>query len=284
MPCSHCLRTRLLSGKYPCPTLSLSTTLSPPSFSLLSLLPPYSYTPPPRHSFSVSLSLFLFLVFVYLGFVPGISPVSLPAPRRLHPLDEQHAYPQPPSSSHPATLTPSHPHPALPRVLLSNCLPRELVPVSANRIEGTYFLNRAVAQRGDIAFSTIEPAFTYGVHTLPQVIEPTHCTCMLWRIKHFDQSPCRHVLQHVAAAHRLVAAGSVWLLPHRRIFFFTAVAKQSRLSCLTCEIFVIFTEVPDTILSLFSPLRNPLRSVWKGNRFVWSGIPYLNNPLHWGII
>lgn len=196
MPCSHCLCTRLLSGKYPCPTLSLSTTLSPPSFSFLSLLPLYSSTPhPPDTLFlclSPSLFLFLSLVFVYLGFVPGISPVSLPAPRRLHPLDEQHAYPpKPPSSSHPATLTPSHPHPALPRVLLSNCPPRELVPVSANQIEGTYFLNRAVAQRGDIAFSTVESAFTYGVHTLPQVIEPTHCTCMLWRSEPFDQSLCR---------------------------------------------------------------------------------------------
>lgn len=99
--------------------------------------------------------------------------------------------PQPPSSSHPATLTPSHPHPALPRVLLSNCPPQEPVPVSANQIEGTYFLNRVVAQRGDIAFSTVEPAFTYGVHTLPQVIEPAHCTCTLWRIEPFDQSPCR---------------------------------------------------------------------------------------------
>lgn len=48
------------------------------------------------------------------------------------------------------------------------------------------------------------------------------------------------------------------LLPGRLqeffIFFFTAVAKQSSLSCLlTCETFVIFTDVPDTILSLFSP-------------------------------
>lgn len=113
MPCSHCLYTRLLSGKYPCPTLSLSTTLSPPSFSLLSLLPPYSSTPP--HSFSVSLSLFLSLVFVYLGFVPGISPVSLPAPRRLHPLDEQHTSPPtplfiPPCNTH--TLPPTSRPPA----------------------------------------------------------------------------------------------------------------------------------------------------------------------------
>lgn len=190
MPCSHCLCTRLLSGKYPCPTLSLSTTLSPPSFSFLSLLPLYSFTPPPPHTLFLCLSPSLLCLFIWD--LCQVFPQSVCLhPEGSIPLTNNTPTPQPPSSSHPATLTPSHPHPALPRVLLSNCPPRELVPVSANQIEGTYFLNRVVAQRGDIAFSTVESAFTYGVHTLPQVIEPTHCTCMLWRSEPFDQSPCR---------------------------------------------------------------------------------------------
>lgn len=158
-------------------------TLPPPS---LFLYPPLSDT------LFLCLSPSFSLLCLFIWDLCQVFPQSVCLhPEGSIPLTNNTPTPQPPSSSHPATLTPSHPHPALPRVLLSNCPPRELVPVSANQNEGTYFLNRAVAQRGDIAFSTVEPAFTYGVHTLPQVIGSTHCTCMPWRIEPFDQSPCR---------------------------------------------------------------------------------------------
>lgn len=105
-------------------------------------------------------------------------------------------------------------------------------------------------------------------------LEDLHCRCCFillhmhalekWA---FDRFHHRDAL----SVHRWVAAGSVFSATRKaaRIFyfFFTAVAKQSSLSCLlTCETFVIFTDVPDTILSLFSPFWNAPYSMRKNKK------------------
>lgn len=79
----------------------------------------------PLSSVSHSVLPSLSVLFVYLGILPGISPLSLHAPTILPPLKER------PTS---LILTPSHPHPTLPWMLLSNHPPWELGHFPANQI------------------------------------------------------------------------------------------------------------------------------------------------------
>lgn len=105
MPCPHCLGTRLKP-------LSKSPS-SPPG--------PRVSTPQPSALTLPSSLSGVCLFGIGARYFPSQSvsqSVCLPAPRRLRPLDEQPSPPPlraaPLPSSHPATLTPSHPHPALP--------------------------------------------------------------------------------------------------------------------------------------------------------------------------
>lgn len=78
---------------------------------------------PRKYPCPIPLSLSVPISFIYLGLLPGISPVCVPVPRMLPPLNEG-----------PTSHTHTHQHQTLPWVLLSNRQPWELVHFPANQI------------------------------------------------------------------------------------------------------------------------------------------------------